>query len=1532
MKIYDATNKLILEVEVDDTSYRYRTIGGDHNLILKYSLPKHIELPVGAYVVFETQTYVLQRPQDFKMKHTRNYEYTVTFESPQANAKIWKFRNTVDGRLKFSLTAKPHEHLEMFVANMNRRDTGWTVGQCIDGTEKCINYDHDYCWDAIGKMASEFNTEFEIKGKQVSLRKVEYNKGNPLPLSYGCGNGFQSGVGRSNSGDKPPIEILYVQGGTENIDPSKYGNKELLLPKNQTIRYDGEHFEDEAGFNAANARRYVVDDLGLSIRRADKNLSSLAEDSLDASEIYPKRVGTVSQWITVDKEGHLYDFVDNTIPNDLNYENYLIEGETMTVVFQTGMLAGKEFEVKYYHDPITNKYDASKNKVGRRFEILPQDIDGETMPNDIFKAAAGKDTYAVFKCALPDSYICNNATKTGASWDMFREAVKYLYDNEEEKYTFSGTLDGLWAKKDWVNIGGKIILGGFVRFFDKNFLQEGVLVRIVGIKDYINNPHSPSIELSNETRSASFGTKMGELVAQEVEIEDNYKAAVQFTKRRWQDAKETITMLEKALLDNFTNRINPIAVETMSVLVGDESLQFRFVNNMTNPQVVNHVITYDQEELQLNAPAGIVQHMTLDIDTITSEHKPSEYHFWNVAQFTSAHLIDGSKSYYLYIKASRNNQTAVFELSETAHKMFENSSVYYFLVGVLNKEFDGERSFVTLYGFTEILPGRVTTDKVVSGDGNSFFDLLANAMKLGDRLKFNIDGDGKLVLNGTLVQSQSGDTEYIGCYRGVYNSTYTYYQGDLVTYTDTSNNVTSTYRHTSSVATRNIPPTNTTYWAVYAQGSRPNTSFKSTIFKRQNTAPTRPTGGSFNNPVPSGWSDGVPDGEAILWASVRVLSSDGEYPQDAQWSVPKQMTDTANFDVEFSSVANPSAPTGHPNTNKQWSNTADSTTIWMATSRKSNGVWDDWEISKIKGEKGDDGIDGAFRSTVFLRSNETPKTPTGGTYASPIPTSTPKWSDGIPSGSAILWESVCTFYGAGGSSGWSTPAQVTDTATLDIEFSPRTTQPSAPSGSTPFSNHESEGWYDPSSKNFATAGTMIWRAERKVRNGAYEGSWAISRIYGEKGNKGDDGSDGNFTELRYATNGSTTVPPSLSNTSRNPTGWSTTVPSVSTGYYLWVTMATINGDTNALIGTWSTPIRMSGADGSKGDKGDKGDSPVLVFRGNYSGGVTYIGSAQRLDCVKYGNQYYITRIDVSRLYGQSGYGSVDRQGAFVSIEPTDTNVWNSFGASFESIATNLLLAEGANIGDWFMSGGKIVSTLATGSIITLDAKNKKISIEALNGTYDYQKETSTKNTVNLSASNGIVETRNDNYHTSYLSPTGVFANRAGTQCVSAATGFDQRASIVGLGQGNLNKSDWFFDSDANLVCGVYGNASNSGTAPYFGGYFYNLRVNGLILKTKYITTNNFYLTDQHSMVVGFSSETYNVYLPAATREGQTIFVKQWWSGTMRFYPRSGQKIYDDNSENEYYEFGHGYAGMFTFVKASLNGTPIEVWVVSRWRF
>lgn len=754
MNIYSSSDSLILAVTVDDNSYRNRQIMGDHNLTLYYSLAEHTEIPIGSYVEYQGVRYTLERPEAFKMKHRRLFEYTVTFEAYQSRAKRWKFRNTVDGRLKFPLTATPREHLQMFVDNMNRRDSGWTIGACVTGVEHLINYDNNYCLEALQAMADEFGTEFEISGKTVSLHKVEYNKSNPLPLSYGRGNGFKPNVGRSNSGDAMPVEILFAVGGEDNIDPHAYGNRSLLLPEGGAIGFDGIHFSDEEGFDATNARYYAVSEDRLSIQRNDKELSSQAEDSLDCSDIYPKRVGTVGQVIIVDADNHFYDFTDTNPASDPcpDYEECLIAGETMTVRFQSGMLAGREFEVKYNHSPKTEK---GVQKLGRRFEIVPQDIDGVTMPDATFKPAAN-DTYAVFHCAMPTGYISK------AESDMFRAAVRYMYEHEDQRFSFTGELDGIWAKKDWVNIGGRIVLGGYIRFTDESFQTDPVLVRITGIKDYINNPHSPEITLSNETITGGFSSEFKRVQAEEVAVDENYRRGTQFTKRRFRDAQETMKMIEQAMIEGYTNSISPIAAQMLQLLVGDESLQYRFVTSNTdaNPTVVTPVFAFDSDTGVFTVTGGYyLQHLTIGVQ-MKASHAVSEYKWWTVQAYTSAVLDDPEKRYYLYLKCPvAGGVNCEYTLSPTAIKMNAVTGYYHFLVGVLNSEYEGERSFTSLYGFTEITGGRITTDKIVSSDGNTYFDLAGS--EIGGRIVFT-NRSGKIITLPELEQEVKDDIEAFG--------------------------------------------------------------------------------------------------------------------------------------------------------------------------------------------------------------------------------------------------------------------------------------------------------------------------------------------------------------------------------------------------------------------------------------------------------------------------------------------------------------------------------------------------------------------------------------------------------------------------------------------------------------------------------------------------------------------------------------------------------------------------------------------------
>lgn len=346
---------------------------------------------------------------------------------------------------------------------------------------------------------------------------------------------------------------------------------------------------------------------------------------------------------------------------------------------------------------------------------------------------------------------------------------------------------------------------------------------------------------------------------------------------------------------------------------------------------------------------------------------------------------------------------------------------------------------------------------------------------------------------------------------------------------------------------------NDTWVLIGSAGGTGARSFKTTVFIRQTAKPATPTGGDFANPVPPGWSDGVPAGDLTLWASTRTFTEDGEPPQDNAWTEPSQMTDTDTLDYEWSSAEIPGNPTDNP---ELWYNTPNETTIWQALRKKTNGVFGPWDIIKVKGEHGDDGLDAnnSFKSTVFVRSATPPETPTGGDYTNPVPAG---WFDGIPAGEERLWGSNRTFTNNGQppqTPTWTTPAQMTDTDTIDYEWSSVASNPGNPTDNP-------GNWSNTPDEN------TIWQAIRKKTNGIY-GPWDIIKVKGENPN------DSFKSTVFVRATAQPAAPTGGDYDNPVPAGWSDGIPAGEE--ILWGSNRTfsVNGQPPQTP-TWSTPAQMT---------------------------------------------------------------------------------------------------------------------------------------------------------------------------------------------------------------------------------------------------------------------------------------------------------------------------------------------------------------------
>ena len=203
-------------------------------------------------------------------------------------------------------------------------------------------------------------------------------------------------------------------------------------------------------------------------------------------------------------------------------------------------------------------------------------------------------------------------------------------------------------------------------------------------------------------------------------------------------------------------------------------------------------------------------------------------------------------------------------------------------------------------------------------------------------------------------------------------------------------------------------------------------------------------------------------------------------------------------------------------------------------------------------------------------------------------------------------------------------------------------------------------------------------------------------------------------------------------------------------------------------------------------------SVTKVFRGDFDAETLYVNTNNRSDVVKYQDIYWFYQ-------GQNEVAS--------AWNPKN---WFPFEGNFESIATNTLLAEEASIADWTIQNGKITSQTEQDGIpnMILNGLDGVIKMSGISEEGFRQK--------------------------SELRDEGSFLESGGMPLDEYTALNGQRIITPNSSVLKQNTQDVTSQPDLvqNILCAYFGKAINENTAdpaPAYGGYFDELRADGLSL-------------------------------------------------------------------------------------------------------
>lgn len=722
------------------------------------------------------------------------WDYELTFHEPLAWLQDWLLLNNVDRRVEWSMCAKPQAFLD--VINWNcQRCGGASLGAVVSllgggGTaaaydagfeDKLIEFNGASCLEALNKVCEAFGVEWRCEpqlGSGIVVKVGEPWRGlSVASLRMERTRGIQPGMSKGVATDGKPVGKLWVRGGTDNMmradgtprfkDAANNALTHLPMPRSARWRTKEGYW-------------FVTDADGLAVWRTDSGSSTnvyggISREEVGDFDIAPSCVATVT------RVRHLSstDLLEVTASAGFDYKACLTS-EQPYVVFQTGRLAGKKIDL------------ATDGGGGvNLFHLKPTTVDGAVMPDDTTWSVGVGDKLAVYGIEMPESYVSGESgvsrpsggaytttEASGAQWRLLRAACEWLAGRQSDGNTWSLTIDPVWLRRNALGEAGKLVVGNKVEVGGGGL--GTATLRVTGETRAIDDPTLPTLQLGNTPIAPGGSYGLARKIEETREaVEQSDRAITEEANRRARMASElpqtfqtaeqtqqlfgqlfgpavegnsTIQQLQTAT--QYSKQIQPVAVRSMSMLVGDANLQWQWTRCNLGADFCT-AIWYDRADALLH------WRVKAYLQWEGRDYKGNEQAAYRVAKpndattdgsvyFPIQHTsqsgqLDASTLYYVYVtvdKYSYNDDiTSHPGFVEVTASPYDGNTPcttsqygvdnHHFLYGMLQAaDADGIRQLTETHGYTEILPGMMRLDKVQSQDGKSYLDLANNNSQL----------------------------------------------------------------------------------------------------------------------------------------------------------------------------------------------------------------------------------------------------------------------------------------------------------------------------------------------------------------------------------------------------------------------------------------------------------------------------------------------------------------------------------------------------------------------------------------------------------------------------------------------------------------------------------------------------------------------------------------------------------------------------------------------------------------------------------